>query len=335
MEHNQFPGQIAVMGGGSWATALAKLLLQNCDSITWYMRRDDRIDDFKRLRHNPAYLTDVTFDIDRINFSSDINEVCSSADTLLLVMPSPYFKNHVDKISVDISGKSVVSAVKGIEPESKQLITEYMINRFGVRRENTLVISGPCHAEEVALDRPTYLTIGCYDMEHAKGFAEKLSGKHNHTITSHDVNGIEYAAVLKNVYAIAAGIIHGMKIGDNMTAILISNAVREMERFLNAATPGERNICDSVYLGDLLVTGYSRFSRNHNFGSMIGRGYSVKAALMEMEQTAEGYYGTKCITDINNERYQVEMPILNAVYSILYNGVPAVRALAALGYHLD
>lgn len=329
MNSNLFPGHIAVMGGGSWATALAKLLLQNCDTITWYMRRDDRIDDFKRLRHNPAYLTDVVFDIDRINFSSDINDVCTVCDTLLLVMPSPYFLSHAQKINVDISDKAVVSAVKGIVPDTNELITDYMIRRFGIAAEKTLVVSGPCHAEEVALDRPSYLTIGCSDLDRADAFAAKLAGKHNHTITSTDVEGIEYAAVLKNIYAIAAGIIHGMKVGDNMTAILISNAIREMERFLDAVTPRPRHICDSVYLGDLLVTAYSRFSRNHNFGSMIGRGYSVKAARMEMEQTAEGYYGTKCITDIN-KLYAVDMPILNAVYSILYKGVPAHRAIAAI-----
>lgn len=335
MENNAFPGHIAVMGGGSWATALAKLLMQNCETITWYMRRDDRIEDFKRLRHNPAYLTDVIFDIERINFSSDINAVCEAADTLLLVMPSPYFKDHIDKISVDISSKAVVSAVKGIVPGSNELITDYMVRRFGVSPDRTLVISGPCHAEEVALDRPSYLTVGCSDPALALLFADKVMGKHTHAITSTDVDGIEYAAVLKNVYAIAAGIIHGMKVGDNMTAILISNAIREMERFLDAVSPRPRQICDSVYLGDLLVTAYSRFSRNHNFGSMIGRGYSVKAAKMEMEQTAEGYYGAKCITDINDKSYGVDLPILQAVYSVLYNGTSPARAFAALGHNLD
>lgn len=322
------------MGGGSWATALAKLLLQNCETITWYMRRDDRIEEFKRLHHNPAYLTDVDFDIERINFSSDINAVCESADTLLLVMPSPYFTDHMDKITVDISGKAIVSAVKGIVPDSNELITDYMVRRFGVEPSRTLVVSGPCHAEEVALDRPSYLTIGCTDLEMAESFARLIRGKNTHAITSSDVDGIEYAAVLKNVYAIAAGIIHGMKTGDNFGAILISNAIREMERFVDAACPRPRQICDSVYLGDLLVTAYSRFSRNHNFGSMIGRGYSVKAARMEMEQTAEGYYGTKCIHDIN-ERFNVAMPILDGVYSILYRGVPAHRAMKALAQNFD
>ena len=322
------------MGGGSWATALAKLLLQNCDTITWYMRRDDRIEDFKHLRHNPAYLTDVVFDIDRINFSSDINDVCSVADTLLFVTPSPYFLSHVNKIKTDISGKSVVSAVKGIVPESNELISDYMVNHFGVSRDRVLVVSGPCHAEEVALVRPSYLTVGCADVHLASLFASVLESKRSHAITSTDVEGIEYGAVLKNVYAIAAGIIHGMKIGDNMTAILISNAIREMERFLSEVAPRPRQICDSVYLGDLLVTAYSRFSRNHNFGSMIGRGYSVKSARMEMEQTAEGFYGTKCIYDIN-KLHGVDMPILTAVYSILYNGVPASRAIASLARQLN
>ena len=209
------------------------------------------------------------------------------------------------------------------------LVTDYMVEHYGVSRDNILVISGPCHAEEVALDRPCYLTIAGCCAEHTSAFARVIDGKHSHTILSADVDGIEYAAVLKNVYAIVAGIIHGIKMGDNFKAMLMSNAIREMERFLWAVSPRERNICDSVYLGDLLVTGYSRFSRNHNFGAMIGKGYSVKAARMEMEQTAEGYYGTKCMHDIN-ERYGVNMPILNGVYDILYRGVSASRALVKM-----
>lgn len=321
-----FPGTVAVMGGGSWATALAKLLLDNCETILWYMRRDDRIEEFKRHRRNPAYLSDVVFDIERIEFSSDINYVCSQADTLLLVMPSPYFKAHVDKINVDISDKYVVSAVKGIVPDDNQIITTYMQKRFGVDVKKTLVVAGPCHAEEVALGRQSYLTIGCPDIFIAEKFANCLSGKALKTITSTDVNGIEYAAVLKNVYSIAAGIVHGLKSGDNFLAMLVSNAIREMERFVNTVCPRPRQICDSVYLGDLLVTSYSRFSRNHNFGAMIGKGYSVKAARMEMEQTAEGYYGTKCIHEIN-EHYDVPMPILDGVYDILYRGVNPSKAI--------
>ncbi len=332
--HPVFPGKIAVMGGGSWATALAKLLLVNCESIAWYMRRDDRIADFIASGRNPAYLTDVEFDVSRIRFSSDINAVCDECDTLLLVMPSPYFKDHTDKITVDISQKHIVSAVKGIVPGDNCLVTDYMIGHFGVERDNCLVVAGPCHAEEVALARPSYLTIGCTDADRAAVFAQCLSGKNTHTITSTDVDGIEYAAVLKNVYAIASGIVHGIKMGDNFLAMLMSNAIREMERFVSAVVPRRRDICDSVYLGDLLVTAYSRFSRNHNFGSMIGRGYSVKAARMEMEQTAEGYYAARCIHDIN-DAYGVAMPILNGVYDILYRNIRPSVAIDRMSQYFD
>ncbi len=322
------------MGGGSWATALAKLLLNGTDSILWYMRREDRIDDFRRLGHNPAYLTDVPFDINRIEFSTDINYISEQADTLMLVMPSPYFKSHIEKLTTDISQKYVVSAVKGIVPDENQLITDYMHDNFGVSHDRMLVVSGPCHAEEVALQRPTYLTIGCRDIDAAARFGEVLcSAKNCHAIASTDVDGIEYAGVMKNIYAIAAGIVHGMKRGDNFLAMLVSNAIREMEYFLNAVDPRERRICDSVYLGDLLVTAYSRFSRNHNFGSMIGKGYSVKAARMEMEQTAEGYYGAKCIHEINL-RHEVYMPIAEAVYDILYRRVRPEYAISRIADRL-
>ena len=318
-----FPGKIAVMGGGSWATALAKLLLADNKEIYWYMRRPDRIADFKALGRNPVYLSDVKFDIDRIYFSSDINEICTIADTLLLAMPSPYIKEHLKKIIVDISGKNLVTAVKGIVPDDNLIVTEYMHKVYGTNLENSIVIGGPCHAEEVALERLSYLTIGCKNIEMASTFADHIKGRNLRTILSTDVTGIEYAAVLKNVYAIAAGVVHGMKNGDNFLANLVSNSIREMRKFVDVVAPHDkRDICDSVYLGDLLVTSYSRFSRNHNFGSMIGKGYSVKAAMMEMEMVAEGYYGTKCIHDIN-ERYGVDMPILNNMFDILYNRLPA------------
>ncbi len=330
-----FPGKVAVMGGGSWATALAKLLLKTNETILWYMRRDDRIEEFQRLGHNPAYLTDVPFDVRRIEFSSDINYVASKADTLLLVMPSPYFKSHLEKLSVDISKKHIVSAVKGIVPDENMLVTDYMRHRFGIPDDYLLAVSGPCHAEEVALERPSYLTVACRDIEAAKQFGQTLSGGKNcHAIPTTDLNGVEYAGVMKNIYAIAAGIVHGMKRGDNFLAMLVSNAIREMEHFLDAVNPRPRQICDSVYLGDLLVTSYSRFSRNHNFGSMIGKGYSVKAAKMEMEQTAEGYYGAKCIHEINLG-YKVSMPIAEAVYDILYRHVRPEYAISKIADQLS
>lgn len=321
------------MGGGSWATALAKLLLQNCDSIYWYMRRDDRIADFKRTGHNPVYLSDIVFDTARINFSSDINEVCGKADTLLLAVPSPYLKGHLKKVTADLSDKYMVSAIKGIVPEDNTIVTTYMSDHFGIKPERQIVIGGPCHAEEVALGRRSYLTVGSLDPSLATAFAPCLQGPALRTIVSGDVSGIEYGAVLKNVYGICGGIVYGLKNGDNFLAMITSNAIREMERFLAATSPGERNICDSVYLGDLLVTAYSKFSRNHNFGAYIGRGYSVKAAMMEMEMVAEGYYGTKCIYEIN-KRYGIDMPILNCVYSILYEKVPAQKAIDRLAFEL-
>lgn len=316
-----------MLGGGSWATALAKLLLNNCDRIEWYMRRQDRIDDFIKYRHNPVYLSDVTFDTARISFHSDINEACAAADTIVVAVPSPYFKSHAEQIKVDLSAKNIVSAVKGIVPNENLIVTDYFKEHFGCAEENLMVIGGPCHAEEVALDRLSYLTIGCRDEEKASAFASLIAGKKMKTIISPDVDGIEYGAVLKNVYAIAAGIVSGLKSGDNFMAMLVCNAIREMRRFVDNISPmPDRDIDRSAYLGDLLVTAYSRFSRNHNFGSMIGKGYSVKAAMIEMEQTAEGYYGTKCIHDINASR-GVDMPILNAVYSILYQGTSARKAI--------
>lgn len=331
---NRFPRKIAVIGGGTWATALAKLLLANTDRIGWFIHRDDYISAFIESGHNPAYLSDVQFDVSRIDFSNDINEVCGSCGTLVFVVPSPYFKEQADKITVDLSGKNIVSAIKGIVPGENLLITDYMSRYFGVDPMKTLVIAGPCHAEEVAMSRPSYLTIGCKDIDLAATFSQYLSSKNVHTITSSDVEGIEYAAVLKNIYAIAAGVVNGIKLGDNFLAMLVSNAIREMRSFIDAVVPGRRDICDSAYLGDLLVTAYSRFSRNHYLGTMIGKGYSVKAARMSMQQTAEGYFATKCVYEINRH-FDVPMPILNAVYDILYRNVRPELAINRMSEYFD
>ena len=322
-------GNIAVLGGGSWATALAKLILRTRKNITWFMRNPDRIDDFIRCGHNPVYLSYVSFDVDHIHFTADINEACQRADTLVVAVPSPYVRSHIDSINTSIEAKNIVSAVKGIVPDCNMIVTDYFRYRFGCRDQNLLVIGGPCHAEEVALERLSYLTIGCHDSEKCKAFASIVRGPKLKTILSSDVDGIEYGAVLKNVYAIAAGMAGGMKLGDNFIAMLVCNAVREMQRFVDAVDPNSRNICDSAYLGDLLVTAYSRFSRNHNFGAMIGKGYSVQAAKMEMEMVAEGYYGTKCVHEINNN-YNVEMPILNCVYNILYRRMNPRKAFSQI-----
>lgn len=324
-------GKVAVLGGGSWATALAKLLLKNCQRIGWYIRSREKIDEFVKIGHNPSYLTDVSFDTDRIDFTADINEAAADADTLVVAMPSPYFLSEIEKLTVDISGKNIVSAVKGIVPDRNMIVTDYFERDRGVTRHGLLVIGGPCHAEEVALERLSYLTIGCRDTDKARAFASRLATAKLKTIISDDVDGIEYAAVLKNVYAIAAGMVNGMKSGDNFMAMLVSNSIREMRKFVDKVSPMPRDIDRSAYLGDLLVTSYSRFSRNHNFGSMIGKGYSVKVAKMEMSMVAEGYYGTKCIHDINSESSLcVDMPILDMVWSVLYGGANVRRAMKAL-----
>jgi glycerol-3-phosphate dehydrogenase (NAD(P)+) len=313
-------GKIAIVGGGSWATAIAKIVVQHTHHIGWYMRRDDQIDEFRRLGHNPSYLTSVHFNPDEIAFSSDLNSIAQQYDTLVFVVPSPYLKNHLRKVKTRIKEKFIVTAIKGIVPDENLVCSEYFHHVFDVPYANLACLGGPSHAEEVALERLSYLTVGCSDTEKAQAFADVLTSDVIKTKTSSDVIGIEYSSVLKNVYAIAAGICSGLKFGDNFQAVLMSNAVQEMNRFLTSVHPLERNIYDSVYMGDLLVTGYSNFSRNRTFGSMIGKGYSVKSAQIEMEMIAEGYFGTKCMKEINRH-WHVNMPILDAVYNILYERI--------------
>lgn len=317
----RLPGKIAIIGGGSWATAIAKMVLCQEEEINWYMRREDRIEDFKRMGHNPAYLTGVKFKVKRIHFYTNINEVVRNSDTLIFATPSPYLKSHLKKLKVKLNkDKFIVTAIKGIVPEENLIVSKYFTDAYNVHPENIAVLAGPCHAEEVALERLSYITIACPDTEKAKIFAKRLSNHFIKTSVSDDVTGIEYGSVLKNVYAIAAGICSGLKYGDNFQAVLMSNAIQEMNRFLNTVHPINRKVDDSVYLGDLLVTSYSNFSRNRTFGTMIGKGYSVKSAQIEMEMIAEGYFGTKCIKELN-KHYHVNMPILDAVYNILYERI--------------
>lgn len=311
------PGKIAIMGGGSWATALAKIVLSTQERINWYMRRDDQIQDFLQTGHNPSYLSAVEFDINRINFYSDINRTIEESDTLIFATPSPFLKQHLKKVTTSLEGKFIVSAIKGIVPDENMLVADYFSEYYHVPIDHIAVIGGPCHAEEIALERLSYITLACPDIDYAYQLSPVFKNQYLRNYCCKDVTGIEYASVLKNVYAIVAGICHGMKYGDNFLAVFICNAIEEMRNFLYAVHGLERDITDSVYLGDLLVTAYSRFSRNRTFGTMIGKGYSVKTAQLEMEMIAEGYYGTKCIHEIN-EKYKVNMPILDALYAILY-----------------
>jgi glycerol-3-phosphate dehydrogenase (NAD(P)+) len=308
------------MGGGSWATAIAKMSMANGNKINWYMRRPEQIEKFKETGCNPSYLSSVKFDLKKIKFFSNINLAIKHSDILVFATPSPFLKSHLAKVTTSLAGKKVVTAIKGIVPEENMIVSDYFTKFYGVNEEDVAVIAGPCHAEEVALERLSYLTVGSKNLKFAEFFANRIQNTYLKTYITTDVRGIEYASVLKNVYAIASGICHGLKYGDNFQAILVSNSIREMSRFVNTVSPEERNLQDAAYLGDLLVTAYSKFSRNRTFGSMIGKGYSVRSSQLEMEMIAEGYYGTKYIKEIN-EQYNVEMPILDACYNILYERI--------------
>lgn len=310
--------RVAILGGGSWATAIAKIVLHNTPTINWYMRRQDQIDEFIRLSKNPSYLTATKFDTTRINFTSDINQVVGESDILVLAIPSPFLKLHLKKLRRKINKKTIISAIKGMVPDENMVVSDYLHFKYGVPVENIGVLAGPCHAEEVAMERLSYLTIGCCDRNKARSLAQLFHTTYVNTTINEDVYGLEYSSVMKNIYSIAAGICHGLKYGDNFQAVLLSNAIQEMSRLTNAISQIHREINDSAYLGDLLVTAYSKFSRNRLFGTMIGKGYSVKTAQLEMEMIAEGYYATKCIHEVN-EKFQVNIPIVDAVYNILYN----------------
>ncbi len=317
--------RIGVVGGGSWATAIAKILTENNDRLNWFMRKIDTINAFKELSHNPRYLCEVEFDLARITFTDDINQLVERCDILVFAIPSAFLKNVTGKINRSLADKIVVSAIKGLIPEENLIIAEYFNKYHQVPLEQIVVISGPCHAEEIALERLSYLTFASNDLKVARLVAMKFACHYVKTAISDDIYGTEYAAVLKNVIAIAAGICHGLRYGDNFQAVLVSNAIQEIERFVAAVHPIHRDIKGSAYLGDLLVTAYSQFSRNRTFGTMIGKGYSVKSAQMEMLMIAEGYFGVKGIKEINRD-YRVHMPITNAVYNILYEHIsPAME----------
>lgn len=321
--------RVAILGGGSWATALAKIVMTNVQEINWYMRKQEQIDAFIKAGKNPDYLRSLKFDINRIHFTADINEVVAESDVLIIAVPSPFIKTHLKKLRRSIRRKIIISAIKGMVPDENMVVTEYLHVRYEVPAEQLGMIAGPCHAEEVAMERLSYLTIGCTNIANAEEMAKLLTTPYVHTTVSDDVWGLEYSSVMKNIYAIASGICYGLKYGDNFHAVLVANAIQEMSRFAEAIDPHKRSIDASAYLGDLLVTAYSQFSRNRQFGNMIGRGYSVRTAQLEMEMIAEGYYGTKCIHDFN-ERYKVELPIADAVYNILYNHSSVVLEIQEL-----
>ena len=317
--------KFAVIGGGSWATAIVKMLLNNCDNVGWYIRNKDTINYIKNYQHNPNYISSAQLNVEKLDMQSNIDVILENYDVLVLAIPSAFLHETLSKSKIDISNKFVFSAIKGIVPINNQIVGEYLMQEYKLPINNLGVITGPCHAEEVAMEKLSYLTIASPNQELAAKLAEKLSCRYLKTTLSDDIYGTEYSAVLKNVIAIASGICHGLGYGDNFQAVLISNAIQEIQRFVDKVHPIERDIKSPAYLGDLLVTAYSQFSRNRTFGNMLGKGYSVKFAQMEMNMIAEGYYAVKCIYEIN-KKYNVDMPITNAVYNIIYEKIsPAIE----------
>ena len=304
--------KFAVIGGGSWATAIAKMLCVNLDEIAWYMRNQSAIDHIKTQKHNPNYLSSVEFDTNKLRLTADINEAVAYADYIIFAIPSAFLSDELEKLTVSLQGKVIFSAIKGIVPETFLIVGEHFHKKFDIPFENIGVITGPCHAEEVALERLSYLTIACGDSAKAKVVAKVLAGNYIKTKISDDIIGY----------------------GDNFQSVIMSNAIREMKKFIRKVHKMKRNINNSAYLGDLLVTGYSVFSRNRMFGNMIGKGYTVKSAMMEMSMVAEGYYAVKSAYKLNQE-YKAQTPIIDAVYAILYEGKDAKSVFKKLTDKLD
>lgn len=318
--------KIAVIGGGSWATALVKILCNNVEQLHWCVRSSETVNYVNKYHHNPNYLSSVELDMSKIIVSSDLMKVVASVDILILAIPAAFLKESIVSLKPeDLKHKTVFSAIKGIVPEDNLIVGEFFNQKYNIPFSQIGVITGPCHAEEVALEKLSYLTIASQNSGIAGFVAAKLACRYIKTSVSDDIYGTEYSAVLKNVVAIAAGICHGLGYGDNFQSVLVSNAIQEIKRFVDVVHPIDRDIKSSAYLGDLLVTAYSQFSRNRTFGGMIGKGYSVKAAQLEMNMIAEGYYAVKCVKEIN-KAYNVEMPIVDAVYHILYEKIsPAIE----------
>ncbi|MFN8353427.1 MAG: NAD(P)H-dependent glycerol-3-phosphate dehydrogenase [Spirosomataceae bacterium] len=329
MEH-PLPTKIAVIGGGSWATAIIKILSENDVKIRWWLRNSSDLEHIRKFHHNPRYLSGVYLNPKKVRAVGKLSEALQDAEYVVLAVPAAFIKESLKSLSpADLQGKRIVSAIKGMIPIENLLVTDWVEKNFQVSPTHLSAIAGPCHAEEVSLEKQSYLTIASPDLSHAAAFAQLMTCRF---VTAHpitDLYGVEYCAVMKNIIALACGICHGLGYGDNFQAVLVSNAVLEIKRFLEVVYPYYRDLDGSAYLGDLLVTCYSQFSRNRTFGNMIGRGYSVQSAQMEMNMVAEGYYAVRCIHEINHT-FEALMPITRATYNILYEGSPATEEIGKL-----
>lgn len=326
--------KVAVIGAGSWGTALVKLLQSNVEFLGWWVHKPETRDYIKRHKRNPNYLTYVEFETSKIEISTDMKYMVEKYDVLVFAIPSAFLDSSIEAAGIkSFENKTIISAIKGIVPSYNQIVAKYFNVKYGVSFNDIGIIGGPCHAEEVAMQKLSYLTISFLEKPKAKQFAKLLTTWHLKTKTTNDIAGTEYAAMLKNIYALANGIAIGLGYGDNYQSVLVVNSMKEISKFIKKVFPQNRKIVSSEYFGDLLVTAYSKFSRNRTFGTYIGKGYSVKATMAEMNMIAEGYYASKCLHEINEE-YNIKMPIAEAVYNILYEGVSPVIEMRILSEKL-
>ncbi|AQX09909.1 MULTISPECIES: NAD(P)H-dependent glycerol-3-phosphate dehydrogenase [Elizabethkingia] len=325
---------VGVVGSGSFATAIVKMLTENCKTIHWCVRNEFVKGAIELKKHNPSYLTAVLFNLKQLQITTDINELVSACDVIILATPSIYLGKTLAPLNVDLQGKLFVSAIKGIVPEQNDIVAHFLREKYNIGFRSQAVISGPCHAEEVAMERLSYLTVSAADQDNALKVAKLLESDFIKVSQSSDILGNEYSAVLKNIYAIGAGIAAGLGYGDNFNAVYVSNAIREMELYLDAIYPEPRDVNQSAFLGDLLVTAYSLFSRNRMLGNLIGKGYTVKSAIQSMSMVAEGYYATKSIYEIGKEK-KLKLPIVNTVYEILYEEKNAEKQFKKLTAKLN
>ncbi|MEO8173812.1 MAG: NAD(P)H-dependent glycerol-3-phosphate dehydrogenase [Sediminibacterium sp.] len=323
--------QFGMIGSGSWATALAKILTDNGNTIHWWVRNADTISYIEKRKHNPHYLSSAYFDPTQLKLSSDIREVVSKSDVLVIAVPSAYVEDAFAQIPGEmLKGKKIISAVKGILPSENQLLNQFLAIHYEFSLSDYFAVLGPCHAEEVASEKLSYLTFSGIDEMTAGDIASYFKTEYLNTVVNTDVTGVQYAAVLKNIYALGAGIAHGLEYGDNFLSVYIANSANEMVRFLRMLnhqlpeTADPQNYAASVYLGDLLVTCYSLYSRNRTFGNMIGKGYSVKSAQLELNMVAEGYNASKCI-HLMNRTVNASIPIASAIFQILWEHEPAAH----------
>lgn len=326
--------RVGVLGGGSWATALVKLLCKNMDKVQWWMRNKEAIDHIRQFGNNPNYIQSIEFEPEQLNVTDNLQEVIDNSDYIIVAIPSAFVHETFQHYKpTGLENKVLFSAIKGVINEFDSIPARYFHKQFGVSYDNIGIVCGPCHAEEVAMEKLSYLTIGCADLAKADRMASMLGCRFMKTNTTEDVFGAELAAILKNVYAVASGICHGLGYGDNFQAVLVSNSLREMARVIRAVHPIKRQIIQTQYSGDLFVTMYSPFSRNRQLGSLLGKGYSLSAARSEMKMIAEGYYAAKLIREVKRQR-EVKMPIASAVYKVLYEAASPKKTMRALAEKL-